>query len=382
MSAILNFSEARQLIHAKLKKSRWNASAKLAILAGLMLSLTSCEIMGPRALRNGRADYNDAIKSTEVEQFLLNIVRMRYNDRPFVLEISSISSRVEAGGSASVAGGQSDRIDGLTYAQAGARLSYLEKPTIVYQPLKGRDFTRQLLRPVDLNTLLMLRESGWELDDIFRVFVGRINGIPNANTGASSTPEGVPEFREFLQVVEAMDEIEDSGSLELARSATEKKTELLVRVRKEARDSKNFREFIELLRLDPDVEFYRIRLGLDDGGGKEIVIRTRSILASMFFVGQSVQVPEEDIRAGNVHINYDDNGAPFDWRLVHDDLIRIYSSADRPKNVYAAVQYGKYWYYVENSDINSKETLTMLGIVFTLNAGGSSQAPILTIPVD
>ena len=370
------------MIIGKAKNGMWKDSAKLAVIAGLTLSLTSCEIMGPRALRNGRADYNDAIKSTEVEQFLLNIVRMRYNDRPFVLEISSISSRVEAGGTAGVAGGESDRTAGLTYARAEARLSYVEKPTIVYQPLKGRDFTRQLLRPIDLNTLLMLRESGWELDDIFRVFVGRINGIPNANTGASSTPEGVPEFRKFLRVVEAMDEIEDSGSLELARSAAEKKTELLVRVRKEAQDSKEFREFIELLRLDPDVEFYRIRLGLDDGGGKEIVIRTRSILASMFFVGQSVQVPEEDIRAGNVHINHDDNGAPFDWRLVHDGLIRIHSSADRPKNVYAAVQYGKYWYYVENSDINSKETLTMLGIVFTLNAGGSSQAPILTIPVD
>jgi hypothetical protein len=382
MSAILNFSEARQLIHAKLKKSRWNASAKLAILAGLMLSLTSCEIMGPRALRNGRADYNDAIKSTEVEQFLLNVVRMRYNDRPFVLEISSISSRVEAGGSAGVSGGQSDRIDGLTYAQGSARLSYVEKPTIVYQPLKGKDFTRQLLRPVDLNTLQMLRGSGWELDDIFRVFVARINRIPNATTGASSTPEGVPEFRDFLKVVEAMDELEDSGSLELVRNAKEKSTELLLRVDKEARGTENFRDLVELLRLDPDVEFYKIRLGLDNGGGGDIVITTRSVMASMFFVGQSVQIPEEDILAGNAHVNRDEYGQPFDWQLVHDELIRIHSSPDRPSNAYAAVRYGKYWYYVKNSDIDSKETLTMLSIVFTLNAGGSSQAPILTIPVD
>ena len=366
----------------KAKKSRWKVSAKLAMMAGLTLSLTSCEVLGPKALRNGRGDYNDAIKSTEVEQFLLNIVRMRYNDRPYVLEISSISSRVEAGGTAGVVGGQSDRNADLTYARAEARLSYVEKPTIVYQPLRGKDFTRQLMRPIDLNTLLMLRQSGWELDDIFRVFVHRINGIPNATTGASSTPEGVPEFREYLQVVEAMDEIEDSGSLVLAHSTKEKKTELLVRVREEARDTNNFRDFVELLHLDPGVDYYRIRLGLDDGGGNEIVISTRSILASMFFVGQSVQVPEEDIREGNVHINYDDNGAPFDWRLVHNNLIRIHSSPDRPKNVYAAVQYGKFWYYVENSDINSKETLTMLSIVFTLNAGGSSQAPILTIPVD
>jgi hypothetical protein len=176
--------------------SRMNSQLKRLIkplvISSQLLTLSACEIMGPKALRNGRGDYNDAIKSTEVDQFLLNVVRLRYNDRPYVLEVSSISSRVEAGGSARVGAVNADNAVTRSGTGADARISYLEKPTIVYQPLKGKDFVRQLLTPVDLNTLLLLRQAGWELDDIFRVFVNRINGVPNAITGGSSTPEGVP----------------------------------------------------------------------------------------------------------------------------------------------------------------------------------------------
>jgi hypothetical protein len=370
------------LITGKPNKSIWSCAPKLLIIACLSLSLTSCNLVGPKALRSGRAEYNEAIKSTEVEQFLLNIVRMRYGDRPYVLEISSISSRLEVGGDMGVGGGTSDSVKNLSWVGGNAHVTYMEKPTIVYQPLKGKDFTAQLLRPIDLTTLQLLRESGWELDDIFRIFVSEINGIPNAVTGASSTPEGVPEFREFLKVVGAMDKIEDNGSLELSLGPGYSPKELLMGIKPEERNTENFHDFSGMLRLDPDIEVYRIRLGYDDGGGKEIVVRTRSILAAMFFVGQGVEVPEEDLRAGYVHINRDKNGQPFDWHQVHDNLIKIHSSRERPNKAYAAVPYGDHWFYVDWSDTNSKETLTMLSIVFTLNASNNTQAPLLTIPID
>ena len=61
----------------------------------LALSITGCETLGPKAINAGRTDYNSAINKTDVEQLLLNIVRMRANDRPYFLEIASITSTSE-----------------------------------------------------------------------------------------------------------------------------------------------------------------------------------------------------------------------------------------------------------------------------------------------
>ena len=82
--------------------------------------------------------------------------------------------------------------------------------------MRGKDFVLQLLTPIDLGTILLLRLTGWEIDDILRVFANRMNGVPNAPTGGDSTPEGIPEYIEFLKVVEALDELEDAGAIILA----------------------------------------------------------------------------------------------------------------------------------------------------------------------
>ena len=71
---------------------RWST---LVGITWLVLSLTSCETLGPAAIRGGRTDYNEAIRTTEAEQILLNIIRLRHNDQPWVLEISSIASKIE-----------------------------------------------------------------------------------------------------------------------------------------------------------------------------------------------------------------------------------------------------------------------------------------------
>jgi hypothetical protein len=58
----------------------------------LALSIAGCETLGPKAIKAGRTDYNSAINKTDVEQLLLNVVRMCANDRPYFLEIASITS--------------------------------------------------------------------------------------------------------------------------------------------------------------------------------------------------------------------------------------------------------------------------------------------------
>ena len=346
----------------------------------LVFIIAGCEVLGPRSIKSGRSDYNEAINKTDVEQLLLNIVRMRSNDRPYFLEIANITSvaEMEAGIGAE---GQFNETLPDTYIGRGS-LRYLQRPTIIYQPLTGEKFVRQLLEPVDLNTILLLRLSGWEMDDIMRVFANRINTVPNAPTAGDSTPEGIPEYEDFLKIVEAMDELEDAGEVTVGASEAKELDELVIDVYPDARKTENFQKFARLLNLDPDSDTYRIRIGLTRGGGDQIIIETRPIMSAMFYLGRSIELPEGLIDDKTIQLVRDKDGQPFDWQKVFKGLIRIRTSAERPRDTYASVFYEGYWYYIPNDDIDSRETLTMLSIVLTLKAGGiPSKGPVLTLPV-
>ena len=380
-----------------------------ALMIGLVLSLSACETVGPNAVRAGRTDYNTAIKFTNTEELLLNLVRLRFNDQPYVLGVSSISARVEFGGS--VEGTLAESETAVNFTQGSnlkAGIKYIEKPTIVYQPLRGKEFARQLLTPIDLQTLLLLRNAGWDLDDILRVFTDRINEVPNAPTAATSTPEHVPDYRTFLEIVEAFDELEDAGKIVIAarrssakpprskqstadgnesersnqNTGSERKRrsrhdtsstppallqELVVYVLGDTQDEDIVR-LSKLLKLDPNKKVYRLKIGLLGGGGDTILINTRPLMSAMFYLGQSIKIPDELIANKTVNYIVDKNGKAFDWSNMFDGLFRIRSSSQPPANSYVAVEYEGHYYYIDGADVDSRETLTMLGMVLTLKA--------------
>ena len=72
-------------------------SATLGIPLSLILAvaIAGCNVVGPASVRTGRADYNIAIQQTNSEQLLLNLVRLRYRDVPYFLEVASVSTSFE-----------------------------------------------------------------------------------------------------------------------------------------------------------------------------------------------------------------------------------------------------------------------------------------------
>lgn len=231
---------------------------------------------------------------------------------------------------------------------------------------------------------MLLRDAGWEMDDILTVFADRLNGIPNASTGADSTPEGVPEYLEFQQVAEAIDEFEDKNLLIFAAGERENTDEIIILVDASARGTKEFADFTRLLRLNPNALVFRMSVGLIQQSDDEILIKTRPIMSVLYFLGQSVEVPTACRNAGRANSAVDELGDPFDWSLVHGDLITIAASTTEPadRDVYVKVKYSNSWFYVGINDIDSKETLTMISVVLTLKAGGiPTERPLLTLPV-
>ena len=56
-----------------------------------------CEL-GPRAISDGREKFNRAVGDSQSSMLLLNLVKMRYRDRPSFLQITSISSNPQFSG--------------------------------------------------------------------------------------------------------------------------------------------------------------------------------------------------------------------------------------------------------------------------------------------
>ena len=96
-------------------------------------------------------------------------------------------------------------------------------------------------------------------------------------------------------------------------------------------------------------------------------------------MARGVEVPMEHLKEGQV-IDY---GLQSSEGEVAEGLIpfRMRSSKNRPENAFASVRFKDYWYYIENNDITSKRALSLIIVLFRLQAPTpAGAAPILTLP--
>src|SRR5262245_33876323 len=67
-------------------------------LLSLSVCLAMCGCLGPTAMGLTRTRYNEVYRSTNDEQLLLNIVRLRYADSPVFIDLPNITSQFEISG--------------------------------------------------------------------------------------------------------------------------------------------------------------------------------------------------------------------------------------------------------------------------------------------
>lgn len=111
----------------------------------------------------------------------------------------------------------------------------------------------------------------------------------------------------------------------------------------------------------------------------EISIQTRSVMAMMEFMARGVEVPLEHLEDGWV-VDY---GLQNTEGEMAKALIpfKMHSSKNRPANVFAAVRFRDHWYYIDHADITSKRALSLIIVLFRLQAPTpAGAAPILTLP--
>ncbi len=353
----------------------------IVIVLGVFLPGCASDVV-THAVRTDRFEFNEAIVQSWNEQLLLNLVRLRYRDNPLFLEMGSIIAGYTMRGTAGLTGGivfTPQVTDDLRLSLGG---EFTFAPTMTYTPLQGEDFATRLLSPVTPLTVLYLSQSGWSLARLFTVCVQEANTIPNAVSASGPTPDIAPEFDSFREVTEALRELQIKGRLLVALD-TDGKTVLLHIIKgKGQSEDAPVAVVRRILALDPDTSVYRVKPGLVRESATEIAVMGRSLLAVMFFLSQGVDVPSLHESQGKVTVTRRSNGERFDWSELTGRVFHVRSSEGVPEDAFVRVFYRGHWFFIADTDLNSKTTFNLLTYLFNLKAAGkTSQEPLMTYPV-
>jgi hypothetical protein len=342
-----------------------------------------CFNIGPHAMQQEWLKYNNVISSIEDQQNLLNLVKLRYNDSPKMLAVTNINSQLLLGTEES----------GMEYtAFEGSKLGdifsfslfpkYEDKPTITYQPLQGEKFVKSMLEQISLDVLLLLNNSGWSVERIFRLCVQDINGIRNAPGASGPTPDYAPEYKDFLTVTKLMRTLQKRNLTNVEYELIDGEPTLVYSFAKEALELPETHKLVEMLRLTPEKTDYPIRMNDIDHNPNHVRLRTRSVMGVLYLLSQSVEVPQEDVRKGKLTTTKYADGRPFYWSDLFSDLFQIKSSSEKPSDAFVSIKYRGSWFYINDTDVESKRTYALFSQIFAIQAGKINvERPILTLPI-
>ena len=110
--------------------------------------------------------------------------------------------------------------------------------------------------------------------------------------------------------------------------------------------------------------------------GGSFQVETRSVLGVLAYLSHGVTVPP-------VHLEQGLAEPASSARALAGQLLNVHSSPTRPASAWLAIPYRDQWFYVDESDLNSRRTLGLLNSLMRLEitAGGSQNVPILTLPL-
>jgi hypothetical protein len=409
-------------------------------VCGLALAGPGCAF-GPKVLEKTHGRYQESIRTVNEEQLLRNLVHLRYNEIPFQLNVSSIATQYELAGSAEarpffLAPNPSNSnviFKTFTSILPDLSVSGANRPTITLVPADNGTAVRQFLTPIPMETLAFLSETSWPPSVILRLWVERLNGVPNAVSASGPSIGVISDFRRFRRAADLMQATHDRelGSLraeprdiimggpvpaatvtaatvvEAAKAGMEyrpsgdgqtwvlirRENKLSLRVNPPGIGSPEVDELLRLLNLRPDEQSYD--LVVSPGSvpdpmiyprppSSELRITTRSTAQVLYYLSNGVEVPEEHLACGSARATSDAEGTPMDGRELTRGLFEVHACQGHkpPASAYVAIKYRGYWYYIDDRDQASKATLSLVLQLMRLDFNNDRPAaPFLTLPI-
>jgi len=357
--------------------------AKPILIFLLITLVTGCASMGPGTIGRDRIDYDQAITQSWQRQLLLNLIKLRYGDTPFFLDVASITNsygletQVNMGASwwSHVIGAGASNSQTLSGSSR-----YTDKPTITYSPLLGQRFTRSLMTPIPPGVVISLIQAGWAADAVLKVMVSSINGVTN-RYGAGARARGADP--DFYRLSAALRRIQSSGviGMRIDRIKDQEWAVLTMERGKKVKEIEEDRRIIrEILGLRSDAAEYRVVFGSAPRNDEEIAMVTRSMLEMLMDFGAAIEVPPASITEGRAPAtrSFETDG-PDGYR----PMIRVRSSAQRPEDAFVVAPYRDHWFWIEDRDYASKSLFSFLLILLSLtDVDPGKGSPIITIPAN
>ena len=364
----------------KRRTIKFNTSGILLLL--LVLTLSGCAQFGPDLVKAGRNEYNKVLAQTNDEETLLNLVRLRYSDNPVIMQVSSVSTSFTWSQGVNVQSQLYESGTGDSFVGPGGNLEYAERPTITYIPLAGADYVKKVLTPMDLDMLILLGRSGWSLERLFRVTINRMNGLENAPEASGPTPRKAPQFKDFNRAAALLRKMQDSHALVSGYLKQGEEKVAGFRFIPESQNSSEVLELSKLLGLAPDSELITLDTISHARRKDALGLEMRSLAGISFFLSHGVQVPDEDVLGGIVRTTKTDDSEPFNWNEIFEDFFIVHSQTERPTKAAVSANYRGKWFYIADTDIQTKYTFMLLRQLMQLQAGKTqTSGPLLTLPV-
>jgi hypothetical protein len=410
-----------------------------AVLAwSLGFGLSGGCAFGPQALERSHGLYNEAIRRVDQEQLLRNLVHMRYNEIRLSVNVSSIAAQYELAGGAearpffSAPNPAGSTFRTFTSVLPDVNVSGANRPTVTFIPADNGDAIRKFLAPISVETFTFLHQTSWPVSTVARLWVERVNGVPNAATASGPQQDLVPDFERFRRLAALLQmaqdqglgtvrpedrEVEVSGALPAsaitasaavdaakndmeyrqradgAWSLVRKERQLVMEmpaaaaghpVLEEMRSLMNLRpgltryDVVDVPGIEPDPLFY------PTPPSTQVRVSLRSSAQVYFYLANGVEVPPEHLAAGIVRLPRLPDGSMFDTRAVTEGLFTVHACQGHkpPPTAYVAIKYRGYWYYIDDRDQETKATFALVLSISRLDfAQAQTSGPVLTLPV-
>jgi len=362
-----------------------NFKNKIYILS--VIFLVGCHVPSRVALdgAGGRNAYNIAVQMTNMEELLLNVVRLRYCDTPYFLEVSNITTQFTYKAKTS----PTWPIPGVNQENPfylGGEWTWQNQPTISYSPIQGQQFAFQLLQPINLQSIQQLIFTGWDIDSIFRLIVQSFDHLRNTPLTGPVYSE-TTEYKKFFEATKWMREFQKKGTLQVG-----------LKIEKNSKDDKNGKSIMQIVfpkgspesdrlahlfggvKVENGLYVLNMLQGFNENGNVGVI--PRSLLSCMYYLCQSVDVPDSHIKKGIAPLPELSEEEIKTWERIVNELMMIKTSNRKPKDAYVSVYYRGYWFYIADNDIKSKRTFLLLHQLYQLQASETkSMGPILTLPI-
>jgi hypothetical protein len=269
-------------------------SYSLSLLLLLTLTLAGCASIGPGSVTRDRFDYGESLAESWKRQLLLNIVKMRYAEPLFFMDVGQIVAgySLESDISLSATVGTVANVTNTASINPGLAGKYTDRPTITYVPLTGNAFLRNLMTPMSPEKMMSAIQSGIPADMLFKLGVASINGLRNRSAPVAGFR---PAEQKFLRVVEILRSLQLSGALRVktikAKDNTESAIISFASKGAPAETSMQIRELRDLLGLDPGTDRYALVNGNAPEGDRQIAMQAFSLMHLLSFLAAQVEVP-------------------------------------------------------------------------------------------